>query len=318
MLKAVRIGDVSIEVPIGLAPLAGVSDLTFRNICLEHGAGFVCTEMISAKAIVYKNKNTYALLQTGEEEHPSAVQLFGSEPESLAAACELIGELPFDFIDFNMGCPAPKIVKNGDGSALLKDLKKAESAIKALVTHAKKPVTVKIRSGFDKEHINAVEAAKVSEAAGVSAITVHARTREQYYSGNADWNVIREVKQAVSIPVFGNGDVHDGPSAKAMLETTGCDGISIGRAAMGDPWIFERIRLFLENGKEPPRPPKDEIFKMLLRHAELLCAQNGEYAAVRQMRTHAPCYLKGFKSASKLRGRINSVEKLSDLRTLFS
>ncbi len=318
MLKAVNIGGVGIEVPIGLAPLAGVSDVTFRNICLEHGAGFVCTEMISAKAVVYENKNTYALLQSGENEHPSAVQLFGSDPKSLAAACEQINALPFDLIDFNMGCPAPKIVKNGDGSALLRDLKKAEAALLALVSHAKKPVTVKIRSGFDKEHINAVETAKLAESVGVSAITVHARTREQYYSGLADWNVIRAVKRAVSVPVFGNGDVVDESSAEAMLASTGCDGISIGRAAMGNPWIFKRIRHFLATGEVLPRPSKDEIIAMLLRHAELLCEKNGELAAVRQMRTHAPCYLKGFPSAAKLRGRINTVEKLSELRDLFS
>ena len=318
MLKSIRIGNVDIDFPLGLAPLAGISDKVFRNLCLEYGAGFVCTEMVSAKAIVYKNKNTYMLLSRGENEHPSAVQLFGSDPDALSAACELIHDIPFDIVDFNMGCPVPKVVKNGEGSALMTDLNAAKKAISALVRSAGKPVTVKIRSGFDKDHINAVDIAKIAEDCGVSAITVHGRTREQYYSGKADWNIIRLVKQALSVPVFGNGDICDGQSAARMLEETGCDGLMIGRAAMGNPWIFGQIRAFLETGSEPTKPTQDEIFKMIIRHAELLTQANGEYMAIRQMRTHAACYLKGFRCASRLRGQMNYVETLADLKALFS
>lgn len=318
MLKSVKIGNVDIAFPIGLAPLAGISDKTFRNLCIECGAGYVCTEMVSAKAIVYKNKNTGLLLESAEGEHPSAVQLFGSDPDALSAACEMIRSLPFDIVDFNMGCPVPKVVKNGEGSALMTDLKAAEKAITALVRSSGKPVTVKIRSGFDSKHINAAETAKMAEECGASAVTVHGRTREQYYSGNADWNIIRLVKQAVSIPVFGNGDVTDGASAKRMLEETGCDGIMIGRGAMGNPWIFNRIRAFLETGAEPEKPSSEDIFKMLVRHAKLLAEANGEYMAIRQMRTHAACYLKGFRHASRLREQINHVETIAALEALFS
>lgn len=318
MLKGVMIGDVRIDFPVGLAPLAGSSDKTYRNICLELGAGFVCTEMVSANAVVYKNKNTHILLQSGEGEHPSAVQLFGSDPDALSAACEIIYPLPFDIVDFNMGCPVPKVVKNGEGSALMTEPKKAEAAMCALVKSAGKPVSVKIRSGFDKEHINAVEIARIAEDCGVSAITVHARTREQYYSGSADRSVIKSVKEAVGIPVFGNGDVTDGPSAKRMLDETGCDGIMIGRAAMGDPWIFGRIRRFFATGEEPARPDEDEIFAMIIRHAELLCEANGEYMAIRQMRSHAANYLKGMHGAARLRGRINDIKTLDELKNLFS
>ena len=318
MLKSVKIGNVNIDFPVGLAPLAGISDKTFRNLCLEYGAGYVCTEMVSAKAIVYKNRNTKTLLERNDREHPSAVQLFGSEPASLSAACEMIRDIPFDIVDFNMGCPVPKVVKNGEGSALMTDLKAAEKAVTALVRSAGKPVTVKIRSGFNKEHINAVEAAKMAEACGVKAITVHGRTREQYYSGNADWNIIRLVKQAVSIPVFGNGDVCSGPDAARMLNETGCDGIMIGRAAMGNPWIFRQIRSFLETGREAGKPSQDEIFSTMLRHAKLLAKANGEYMAIRQMRTHAACYLKGFRNASRLREQINHVETIAALEALFS
>lgn len=318
MLEPVKIGNVIINTPIGLAPLAGITDKTFRNICLEHGAGFVCTEMVSAKAVVYKNKNTHMLLARSETEHPCAVQLFGSDPDSISKACEMIRDIPFDIVDFNMGCPVPKVVKNGEGSALMTDLQTAEKALSALVKSAGKPVTIKIRSGFDAAHINAVEVARMAEAVGVSAVTVHGRTREQYYAGNADWNIIRSVKNTVSIPVFGNGDVMDGPSAVRMLRETGCDGIMIGRGAMGNPWIFEQILHYIKTGSELPHPGQDEIFKMIIRHAEQLSKENGEYMAIRQMRTHTPCYLRGFRCASKLRGRINAVETLADLKTLFS
>ena len=317
MLRSVLIGNVKIDFPVGLAPLAGISDKTFRSLCLEQGAGLVCTEMVSAKAIVYKNKNTHVLLERGENEHPCAVQLFGSDSDSIKKACEFIADIPFDIVDFNMGCPVPKVVKNGEGSALMTDLKKAEAAVTSLVNSAGKPVTVKIRAGFDNQHINAVEVARLIEDCGAAAVAVHGRTREQYYSGQADLDVIRRVKEAVSIPVFGNGDVCDGPSAKRMLEETNCDGILIGRGAMGNPWVFSQIRDFFETGTESSLPSQEDVFAMMIRHAEMLSQANGEYTAIRQMRTHAPCYLKGFKNASKLRSRINDIESLDDLRDLF-
>ena len=317
MLRSVLIGNVKIDFPVGLAPLAGISDKTFRSLCLEQGAGLVCTEMVSAKAIVYKNKNTHVLLERGENEQPCAVQLFGSDSDSIKKACEFIADIPFDIVDFNMGCPVPKVVKNGEGSALMTDLKKAEAAVTSLVNSAGKPVTVKIRAGFDNQHINAVEVARLIEDCGAAAVAVHGRTREQYYSGQADLDVIRRVKEAVSIPVFGNGDVCDGPSAKRMLEETNCDGILIGRGAMGNPWVFSQIRDFFETGTESSLPSQEDVFAMMIRHAEMLSQANGEYTAIRQMRTHAPCYLKGFKNASKLRSRINDIESLDDLRDLF-
>ena len=317
MLRSVLIGNVKIDFPVGLAPLAGISDKTFRSLCLEQGAGLVCTEMVSAKAIVYKNKNTHVLLERGENEHPCAVQLFGSDSDSIKKACEFIADIPFDIVDFNMGCPVPKVVKNGEGSALMTDLKKAEAAVTSLVNSAGKPVTVKIRAGFDNQHINAVEVARLIEDCGAAAVAVHGRTREQYYSGQADLDIIRRVKEAVSIPVFGNGDVCDGPSAKRMLEETNCDGILIGRGAMGNPWVFSQIRDFFETGTESSLPSQEDVFAMMIRHAEMLSQANGEYTAIRQMRTHASCYLKGFKNASKLRSRINDIESLDDLRDLF-
>lgn len=318
MLKEVQIGNVRVEHPIGLAPLAGVTDLVFRSLCRKMGAGLVCSEMVSAKAIVYKNKNTAALLRSEKDEHPSAVQLFGSDPESIAQAAEMIREFPFDIVDFNMGCPVPKVVKNGEGSALMTNPKAAEAALRALVKAAGKPVTVKIRAGFQNESKNAAEIAKIAQDCGVSAVAVHGRTREQYYSGKADWNIIKEVKKAVSIPVFGNGDVIDGISAKKMLEETGCDGILIGRGAMGNPWIFHQIRRYLEEGIEEGKPSSEEIISMLLQHAKLLVEANGELIGIRQMRSHAAWYMKGFPNAAKLRGRVNTIETLADLEALFS
>lgn len=316
MLKPIDIGNVHIEVPISLAPLAGVTDLVFRSICRRHGAGLVCTEMVSAKAVVYKNKNTAALIRTAPDEHPSAMQLFGSDPESIEGACQMLKDVPFDIIDFNMGCPVPKVVKNNEGSALMKNEKAAEAALKALVKAAGKPVTVKIRAGFDSSHLNAVDIALLAQECGVSAITVHGRTREQYYSGKADLEIIKKVKDAVSIPVFGNGDITDGPSAERMLCETGCDGLMIGRAAMGNPWIFGQIREYLNTGNNIALPTKDEIISTLLSHAEALAEMNGEYMGMRQMRSHAAWYLKGFRNAAKLRGMINNIETLDELRSL--
>ena len=318
MLKEVMIGNVKVEMPLGLAPLAGVTDVSFRKLCREHGAGIVTTEMVSAKAIVYKNRNTFALMKTAPDEHPCAVQLFGSDPEALSEAVKMIEERPFDIIDFNMGCPVPKVVRNKEGSALMTDTRAAYLAISALVNSTKKPVTVKIRAGFDSEHINAVKIAKLAQDCGVSMIAVHGRTREQYYSGKADLNIIREVKKAVSVPVFGNGDVTDGPSAERMLNETGCDGILIGRGAMGNPWVFEQIKYYLQTGKMPVPPSTEEVFDMIITHAKMLCEENGEAMGIRQMRTHAACYVKGFRCAAKIRQKMNHIQTLEELKALFS
>lgn len=313
-LKNVYIGNVQIRVPVGLSPMAGVTDLSFRKICKENGAGYLCTEMVSAKAIVYKNRNTEILYRTDPEEKPVAVQLFGSEPEFLAAAAERLNSEQFDILDLNMGCPVPKVVKNHEGSALMKNPALVEKIISALAKVSKKPVTVKIRSGFDADTVNAPEIARIAEGSGASAITVHGRTREQFYSGKADWNVIRQVKEAVSIPVFGNGDVSDGSSAKAMLEETGCDGVMIGRAAMGNPWIFREILHYLTTGNELPKPDRKEVFDMILRHAEDLVRDKGEYIAIREMRAHTAWYIHGFPHAAALRREINTVSSFEDLR----
>ena len=316
MLREIKIGSVPVPVPLGLAPLAGVTDLTFRTLCMEKGAGLVCTEMVSAKAITYHNKNTAALMRTASGEHPAAIQLFGSDPESLAEAARMIREAPFDFVDFNMGCPVPKVVKNGEGSALMRDPAAARDCLSALVESAGKPVTVKIRAGFSDAEKNAVEISRIAWEAGVCAVAVHGRTREQYYSGKADWNIIRAVKEAIPVPVFGNGDVTDGPSAEKMLEETGCDGILIGRAAMGNPWIFEQILHYLKTGEQKTAPGRQELSELLWRHAQMLTEANGESMGIRQMRSHAAWYLKGFRNAARLRGKINTIETLQDLERL--
>ncbi len=318
MLNSVKIGPVTVEVPIGLAPMAGVTDLVYRKICREMGAGLLCTEMVSAKAIVYRNKNTDQIMRTEKEESPVALQLFGNDPEFLAEAVRMTCDAPYDIIDLNLGCPVPKVVKNGEGSALMKEPETVGKIVEALSKAGNRPVTVKMRSGFDAEHINAVEIAKVAQSADASALTVHARTRDQFYSGQADWTVIRRVKEAVSIPVFGNGDVKNGPTAKALLEETGCDGIQIGRAAMGNPWIFKEVQHFLQTGEELKTPEKEEVFAMILRHARELAEDKGEYIAIREMRSHAAWYVHGFQNAAKIRRQINTVNDLDGLIRLFS
>lgn len=317
MINGLKIKNTAVEVPIGLAPMAGVTDIAFRGICREMGAGLLCTEMVSAKAVLYDNRNTYDLMKTGENERPIALQLFGNDPVCMAEAAQKIRDLPFDILDLNMGCPVPKVVKNKEGSALMLDPELAGRVIEAVVQAADRPVTVKMRSGFDEDHINAPELARIAESAGASAVTVHARTREQFYSGKADWSVIARVKRSVKIPVFGNGDIKDGPSAAAMMRETGCDGILIGRAAMGDPWIFRRIRHYLETGEEENGPSKEEITAMILRHAQELVLEKGEYIGIRQMRSHAAWYLKGFKGAASLRREINEVTDLESLKRMF-
>ncbi len=318
MIKPLKIGTVEVQTPIGLAPMAGVTDEIFRRICVEQGAGLVCTEMVSAKAIVFKNKNTTELMTTNPDERPAAVQLFGSDPDALSMAASMISEQPFDIVDFNMGCPVPKVVKNHEGSALMADPKAAEKAIRALVKSAGKPVTVKIRAGFTKDNRNAVRIARIAQENGAAAVTVHGRTRDQFYLGKADWEIIGEVKSALEIPVFGNGDITDESSAEEMIRQTGCDGIMIGRAAMGDPWIFSRIRHYFETGEKKMPPAKEEIVAMILRQAAALAEQKGEYRGIRQMRSHAAWYIKGFRNAAKLRRMINTAETLNDFKEILS
>ncbi|MCR5735876.1 MAG: tRNA dihydrouridine synthase DusB [Lachnospiraceae bacterium] len=312
----IRIGDVELKNPWILAPMAGVCDLPFRLICSEMGAGLVCTEMISAKAILYNNRNTKELMRMDDREHPVSLQLFGSDPDIMGDIAARIEDAGHDILDINMGCPVPKVVNNNEGSALMKDPVLAGKIIERVSSSTKKPVTVKIRKGFDEEHINAVEIAHIAEESGASAITVHARTREQYYTGKADWDTIRSVKKAVKIPVIGNGDVCSYESAEKMLNETGCDAVMIGRAARGNPWIFKELNERAA-GREYIPPSYDEVLEMVLRHAQMLVDHKGEYTAVREMRKHSAWYLTGMKNASKIRGRLNETESYEELKELI-
>lgn len=311
------IGDVELENNIILAPMAGVTDLPFRLLCRQQGAGLVCMEMISAKAVLYKNKNTESLLEIHPDEGPVSLQLFGSDPQIVSDIARQIETRPFSILDINMGCPMPKIVNNGEGSALMKNPKLAGEIVSAVVKAVKKPVTVKIRSGFDKEHINAVEMAKVIEDAGASAVAVHARTKEQLYAGEADWEIIAKVKDAVSIPVIGNGDVTCGESAAKMLKQTNCDAVMIGRASRGNPWLFNQIRAYLEEGVVLPNPTKEERKAMMLEHARLQLECKGEYTGIREMRKHVSWYTAGMPHSAKLRQEINSMENFTALEELI-
>ncbi len=309
----VTIGNVVLDNQVILAPMAGVSDLPFRLLCHEQGAGLVCMEMISAKALQYHNKNTESLLQIHPEEGKVSLQLFGSEPDTMAQMAKEIQDRPFDILDINMGCPVPKIVGNGDGSALMKDPILAGRIIEAVARVVTKPVTVKIRRGFDENHLNAVEMAQIAQESGAAAIAVHGRTREQFYSGEADWECIAQVKQAVNIPVIGNGDITSPELAKKMLEQTGCDAIMIGRAARGNPWIFRDTVHFLETGEILPPPTREQMRGTILRHAALMTKWKGEYLAIREMRKHISWYTTGIPGSARLRGQVNSMETMDEL-----
>lgn len=310
------IGNVNIENNVVLAPMAGVTDLPYRLLCKEMGCGMLYTEMVSAKAILYNNKNTEALLTVTEKENPIAVQLFGSEPEVMAEIAKRIEERPFDIIDVNMGCPVPKVVNNGEGSALMKNPKLVGQIVEAMAKAVKKPVTVKIRAGFNDQSINACEIAHVVQESGGAAVAVHGRTREQYYSGHADWDIIRRVKETVSIPVIGNGDINSGEDAIKMFEQTGCDAVMIGRGARGNPWIFNQINEYLKNGTSITPPSTDEVCDMILRHAKMLIEAKGEYTGIREMRKHFAWYTAGMKHAAGLRNEVNHVEQYEKLEEL--
>lgn len=316
-IQKLQIGNVTLENNLILAPMAGVTDLPFRLLCKEQGAGLLCMEMVSAKAILYKNRNTAELLTIDSKENPVSLQLFGSDADIMSEIAKQIEELPFDILDINMGCPVPKVVNNGDGSALMKNPKLAGEIIEKTVKAIEKPVTIKIRKGFDDAHINAVEMAHIAQESGAAAVAVHGRTREQYYSGKADWDIIRRVKEAVSIPVIGNGDIRTAEDVIAMEQQTGCDGFMIGRGAEGNPWIFSQILHYFKTGELKEKPSFEEVTQMLLRHAKMQMEFKGEYTGIREIRKHAAWYTAGYRNSAKLRGRINEVENYEQLAELF-
>lgn len=312
-----KIGNVRIENPFVLAPMAGVTDMPFRTLCKEQGAGLICMEMISAKAISFHNKNTIALMKIDPCKHPVSMQLFGSEPELMAEVAKSIEDKDFDILDINMGCPVPKVVNNGEGSALLKNPELIVQIIKSVSSAIQKPVTVKVRIGFENVPVDIVEIARRAEDAGAAAIAVHGRTRQQYYSGTADWDIIRQVKEAVSIPVIGNGDVDSPLKAEALLKQTGCDGVMIGRAVRGNPWIFREMNHYFQTGELLPRPSSEEIREMILRHARAQIALKGEFTGIREMRKHVAWYTAGMRHSAGLRRASNTIESYEALQELL-
>ena len=311
-LHKLKIGNVELENNLILAPMAGVTNLPFRIVCKDYGAGMVCTEMASAKAMFHNDQKTKRLFNTEGEKRPISFQVFGSELESMAYAVKYMSDFA-DIIDINMGCPAPKVVKNGDGSKLLLDLKKAQEIIETAVKNSKVPVTVKFRKGWDKENIVAVNIAQIAEQAGASAVTIHGRTRSEFYIGKADWDIIKKVKQSVNIPVIGNGDIVDEESALQMFEQTGVDGIMIGRGSFGNPWIFRNIKHYLETGEKLPQPTNNEKLEVMEKHIELAVKEKGEDVAIKELRKHIAWYTKNLKNSSEFRNSINKVEKKEEL-----
>ena len=310
-----KIGNVNLDNEVFLSPMAGVTDLPFRLICKEKGCGMLYTEMINAKALCYDDENTKKMLKIEDEEHPIAVQIFGSDPEYMGKAAAIMNQYPNEILDINMGCPAPKVIKNGDGSALMRNPKLAAEVLKAVVKNSEKPVTLKIRKGWDDDSVNAVEIAKIAEECGISALAIHGRTREQFYSGKADWDIIAEIKQSINIPVIGNGDVFEVQDAVNMLEKTKCDAIMIGRGAQGNPWIFKRINHYMRTGEILPEPTLEEKITTAIKHMNLAVAEHGDYVAVREMRKHIGWYLKGLKNSAKYRDQIN---KITDYKEVIS
>ncbi len=317
MTRRWKIGPVGIENPFVLAPMAGITDLPFRMLCKEQGAGLLYTEMVSAKAISYRNRNTLPLMEISPKEHPVALQIFGSEPELMAEVARSIEDQPFDILDINMGCPVPKVVNNGEGSALLKDPELIRKIVSAVSRAVKKPVTVKMRIGFEGADVDPVETAKIMEDAGAAAIAVHGRTRQQYYSGKADWDTIRKIKEAVSVPVIGNGDVDSPKKAEAMLKETGCDAVMIGRAVRGNPWIFREMNYYFETGELLPRPSVEELKEMILRHARHQIEKKGEYTGIREMRKHVAWYTAGMRHSAGIRRESNLISGYEELKALL-
>lgn len=313
-----KIGNVNIDNNVFLAPMAGVTDLPFRLLCREAGCGMLYTEMVSAKAILYHNRNTEELMQIDPLENPIAIQLFGSEPEVMAEIARRVEERPFDIIDVNMGCPVAKIVNNGEGSALMQNPLLAGRIVEAMVKAVKKPVTIKIRKGFDEQHVNAVEMAHIAQESGAAAVAVHGRTRQQFYSGRADWDIIRQVKEAVTIPVIGNGDIMCAKDAVRMFEETGCDAVMVARGSQGNPWIFHQIAEYRKNGIMPEGPSRQEVKAMVRRHARLLIDYKGEFTAIREMRKHFAWYTSGYPHSAALRRDINFIETFEELEALLN